>query len=96
MAKDINFKQPFQNGDFNITFSDDQHIEHLMVSAPGHFKNAPLLGVRITDYINASLPPSEQQKLERLVRLNLESDGATQINTRVDNIGNVDVDAEYR
>lgn len=84
MAKDILFDEPFANGDFNIGFSDEQHIKHLVVSSPGHFKNAPLLGVQIKDYINSSMTPATQQKLEREIRMQLEADGVTQISIIVD------------
>ena len=96
MAKDILFENPFYNGDFNFGFSDEQHISHLLLSAPGHIKHAPLAGINITDTINASLSPAEQQKLERLIRLNLEADGAKEINVTVDpQTSKINIDAKY-
>jgi hypothetical protein len=97
MAKDILFDEPFANGDFNIGFSDEQHIKHLIVSAPGHFKNVPLLGVNIKNWINGSMSPSEQQELESSIRLNLEADGVTQITTAIDQkTFEIDVNGKYR
>lgn len=96
MAKDILFDSPFANGDFNIGFSDEQHIKHIIASSPGHFKNAPLLGVQIKDWINASMSPSEQQKLDKHIRLNLEADEVKQITVEVDpQTSEINVNGKY-
>ncbi len=84
MAKDINLKAPIVNGDWNVSFSDEQHIEHVLMAAPGHFKNAPLIGVNMTDYINSTLSPTTVAELEKKIRLNLEADGAKNISVSVD------------
>lgn len=84
MAKDIFKADIFKDGDFNIAFSDEQHIEDVLMSAPGHIKNAPLLGVNIMDYVNAPMSPSTVAELERKIRLNLETDGAKNITVKID------------
>lgn len=84
MAKDILLNEIFKDGDFNVGFSDEQHIEHVLMAQPGHFKNAPLLGVRMIDYINSSLSPRTVAELERKIALNLEADGAKNIVVKID------------
>lgn len=84
MAKDINIKAPIVNGDWNVAFSDEQHVEHILMAAPGHFKNAPLIGVNMMQYINSSLSPKTVSELERKILLNLEADGAKQPFASVD------------
>lgn len=84
MAKDIIISAPFKDGDWNIDMSDQQHIEHVCMSAPGHFKSSPLLGVNLTDWINAPMSPKNIASLERTIRLHLESDGAKNIEISID------------
>ena len=76
MAKDINTKQPIKDGDWNITFSDEQHVEDLLMTSPGHVKDSPLTGVGIVKYINAPLSPRIVSELERNIKLQIEADGA--------------------
>lgn len=84
MAKDILINAPFKDGDWNIGVSDQQHIEHVCLSAPGHFKSSPLLGVNLREYINAPMSPQTIENLEREIRLNLELDGAKNITIEID------------
>ena len=84
MAKDILIQQPFLGGDFNVGESAEQHIHHVVLSNPGHFKNAPLLGVSIIDLMNAPLSPAVVADIERVIRLQLEADGAKEIKVSID------------
>ena len=84
MAKDILINAPLKDGDWNIGESDQQHIEHVCMSAPGHFKSSPLLGVNLIDFINSPMSPKTVSELERIIRLNLELDGAKNITIDID------------
>lgn len=83
MANDINTQVPILNGDFNVSFSDEQHVQLLLLSKPGDFKFDPLLGIDITQEFNATLSPTRVQELERKIRLNLEADGASNIQVSI-------------
>jgi len=62
------------NGDFAAVDSDQQHIIDIVNSAQGHWKQFPLVGVGIDSFIGAT-SPDILQELERLIRLQLQSDG---------------------
>jgi len=83
MAKDIltdeNGELAVLNGDLHIGNSDQQHVEHILTSAKGHYKQHPLIGVGIEDYLNAPNSLITRQKLEKEINLQLESDGAKEI-----------------
>jgi hypothetical protein len=83
MAKDILLNNIFKNGDFNVDFSDEQHIEHVIVSEKGHFKHHPLLGVGIMHYAHAPMSPQIAAELNREIRLQLEVDTATNIRVNI-------------
>lgn len=58
-------------GDFFIAFSDFQHIAHIVEATPGNYKQSPLLGFGIREYINGVFDGAVKRKLQ----LQLESDG---------------------
>lgn len=59
-------------GDFKISMSDDQHIQDIIDSFPGHYKEFPSLGVGIEQYLNSS---GTEQKINREIKLQLHADG---------------------
>jgi len=63
----------FENGDLVFTESDSQHWQDLIASHVGAWKESPLLGVGLRDYLNA--PADQALVLERDIRLNLTADG---------------------
>lgn len=68
---DANGDELIVNDDLLIGFSDDQHIEDILRSYPGEWKQFPLCGVNIKRAVNGTVDGS----IRRDVRLNLESDG---------------------
>ena len=67
------------NGDFNVGFSDEQHVEHISLSNKGHYKQHPLIGVGIEDYLNSPFSLITKQKLEREISIQLKSDKAKDV-----------------
>lgn len=59
------------NGDFLIGESEDQHIEAILRSEKGHWKETPFLGVGISKAINSS---NQIADIERDILLQLELD----------------------
>jgi hypothetical protein len=81
----------FQQGDFLITNSDQQHIEDIVEAFQGSYKEFPLLGVGIRQYINSA---GAQDEVQSLVQLQLESDGYTVNSVILGDQGNIYIDAE--
>lgn len=69
-----------KNGDFAIADSDMQHIEDIVTSHPGWWKQYPSLGVGAYNYLAS---PGQAQKLAREIKLQLTADGFTVSNPRV-------------
>lgn len=82
------------NGDFNVGYSDEQHIEHVLLTSKGHYKQNPLIGVGIENYINAPLSLITKQTIEREISLQLKYDKATNIEVSYNN-DKLTVSAEY-
>lgn len=71
-----------QNGDFAIGRSDQQHVQDIINSYPGWWKQYPNVGVGVMNYLNSS---GQQQKLQRNIIIQLQSDGYVVSNPIVDN-----------
>lgn len=62
------------NGDFVVKPSDQQHVQLIIITAMGEWKQFPLLGVGIEQFINA---PASLQQLSKGIQLQLQSDNYT-------------------
>lgn len=80
VAKDIileNNDLLIEKGDFIIAESIAQHIELIIDSYIGHWKQYPLCGVGVDLFQKSS---GQQLALKRAISLQLEADGMTEIN----------------
>ena len=59
------------NGDFLAGDADNEFIEYIVVSAPGHWRQFPAVGVQIYGYLLGSSSP---QVLRRAIELQLRND----------------------
>ncbi len=73
MRKDLLFDEDIitADGDFVTGPSDEQHIEHILIAAPGHYKQSPLTGADVTKMLGG--PFGGIQK--RAITLALLADG---------------------
>lgn len=62
----------FRNGDFLLGESDHQHIQDIVESFPGWWKEFVLLGVGIQGYNGSS---GKEQEIQTQIALMLRSDG---------------------
>jgi hypothetical protein len=62
----------FENGDFVIGESDQQHIADTINAFPGWWKEDPADGVGIFQYLNSG---GQEQAIARSIKINLQSDG---------------------
>lgn len=80
VAKDIILEDNdlvIQNGDFLIQESDSQHIQLLVDSWIGAWKQYPLCGVGVDNFVKSS---GQQLALKRAISIQLEADGMTNVN----------------
>jgi hypothetical protein len=86
-VKDIEYDNDLviRNGDFDIEFSDENHVEDILNGYLGHWKQFPLLGIGIERELN--IKADNQQIIKRKIQQQLESDGykVGQITTSISN-----------
>lgn len=97
MAKDIiyNGDIDISSGDLLVAESNQQHVEHILLSDPGHFKHVPWMGVGLKDYLNSPFSPKIIAELEKNIKLQLESDGATKVNVTINSATDANIEASY-
>jgi|688.fasta_scaffold02285_44 hypothetical protein len=80
------------NGDFSVQESDSQHIELIIDSWLGSWKQFPLCGVGIENYVKSS---GQSLALKRSISVQLEADGFNSIDIYISpyDILDVTVDA---
>lgn len=59
-------------GDFVLAPSDPQHVEDILRSAPGWWKNSPTTGANISVLLKGKI---DIQKIENTIKTQLEADG---------------------
>jgi hypothetical protein len=64
-----------QDGDLVAGPADRQHQEDILLAAPGHLINAPLLGVDLYRWMKALDTPANRQALRRDILQQLALDG---------------------
>ena len=67
----------FANGDFTTGISDQQHIKDTINAFPSWWKQFPQDGAGIRSWIGA---PGNKQELQKIIRIQLVSDGYTVTN----------------
>lgn len=82
-----------RNGDFVIGESSNQHIADLLLDAPGEWKQHPLVGIGIRKYINAPETPLEWAILEKRIRKQLDLDGFSTSQLRVNNFNDITIES---
>lgn len=91
---DKNMDLSIKNGDFAIGDTDQQNIELLLLSHKGSFKEYPILGVGITDYLKSPEIIS-RLRLENEINNQLEYDNFQVKDLDVNNLENIHIDGSY-
>lgn len=80
-----------RDGDLVIAESREQHTLLLLISAPGNWRASPLMGVAITQYINAPASDLERNATAQHIRRQMEADGLKPGIIEVDGDWNIEI-----
>lgn len=81
----------FENGDFRVGESDEQHIRHLHKADIGQYRVSPDVGIGYYRRLNG---PFYAARYENIIRKQLEIDGYLVVRVTVDSDGSSNVNAE--
>ena len=76
---DNNVDLDLSTGDFRVDNNDKGHIESIILAQKGEWKQFPMIGVGIANFLNAPMSTSTRVALEKEIKLQLESDSFTNI-----------------
>lgn len=86
---DENGDEALVDGDLLLAASDEEHIQDILISYPGEWKQFPFVGVNITRIIRGSIDGT----VRRDIRLNLTADGY-RVGNIIFNENELKIDAE--
>lgn len=64
-----------KGGDFVVDLSDTQHVDDILIAAPGTFKNELLVGCDILTELNAPAGAADINRIRKRITTQLELDG---------------------
>jgi hypothetical protein len=73
------------NGDYAVGPSDSQHIDDIIISVAGAWREFPAVGVGIQEYQSG---PPQEQKLRSIVNQQLQADGYANVLAFIDYVNN--------
>ncbi|TNE31822.1 MAG: hypothetical protein EP346_00020 [Bacteroidetes bacterium] len=80
-----------ENGDFKSGDSVDDHVNHILVATKGQYRQHPLVGVGLLNYIGSPWTSTVRNRLESQIQLQLEADGATGVDISIDGTGKLSI-----
>jgi len=83
-------------GDFVPGVSDQQHVEDILASNKGDYKQTPLVGVGIINYLHGPLSGVRRERMRADMLLQLESDGVIKPLVNVAANGEITVNGKYQ
>lgn len=94
LIRDTDGDMLVKDGDFVLSQSDGFHIEDLLRAEKGEYKQHPLAGCAILNFINAPLTREVKTNLEKEIRVQLKTDGFTIYTVKVNDFENIEINAE--
>jgi hypothetical protein len=88
---DNNMDLAIADGDFALGDATGQHMQMLIASHPGEWKQHPYAGVGIADYLKGENPGGLKAEIKR----QLKADGMNVKSVKVAANGSVNIDASY-
>ncbi len=82
-----------RDGDFDAYLSDEQHIELLLLTDKGSWREAPLAGLYIRRHIRASMGARDIIALRQEIRTQLRADGLEPLQIDIDSSFNLHITA---
>lgn len=81
-------------GDFVGADSEEQHQQLILVASKGSFRESPLTGVNISQYIKTRFTQIDIDKLKQQIRLQFQYDGYSQTFTQINSFDDIQINAQ--
>jgi len=91
---DNNLDLSIANGDFVVDDAEQQNQELILAAQQGAYRNSPLVGVGITNYLKSSFTVANVDKLRQKIRLQMQYDGYQTVNVQINSFMDIELQAE--
>lgn len=91
---DNNLDLDIFNGDFVVGDGDEQHQEIILIASPGSFRESPLTGVNIMQYIKTGFTQAQIDELRQKIRIQLQYDGYVRSIVQINSFEDIQINAE--
>lgn len=91
---DNNLDLAIEGGDFIIGDAEDQHQQLILVASQGSFRDSPLTGVNITQYIKTGFTQIQIDQLKQKCRLQFQYDGYARSFIKINSFTDIQINAE--
>ena len=81
-------------GDFYIDLSDQQHIEFMLISQPGYWKESPIMGIGLQNYLKGPFDIDALNALRKKITTQLKLDGYENISIDIADINDININAQ--
>lgn len=99
MAQDVlseNGDLAIVKGDFAVGYSDQIHVQNILLAEKGQYRESPLVGVGIRQFLASPVTSRTKAALEREIKLQLEADGAIGSEVSVNSMEDIQINnVEY-
>jgi len=82
------------NGDFVVDNADEQIQELLLIANQGSFRESPLTGVALVNYLKKQFTPTQVDALKQTIQLQWLYDGFTSANVTINSFSDIEIDAQ--
>ena len=80
-------------GDFVVDDCEDQVQQLLLIAQPGNFRDSPLTGVGIVNYLKSQITPSLVDALTKKIQIQWLYDGYAGVNVVVNSFTDIEIEA---
>lgn len=83
-----------ENGDFIVDEAEEQHQQLILIASQGSFRESPLTGVNIAQYIKTGFTQAQIDRLRQKCRLQLQYDGYAKATVKINSFEDIQINAE--
>lgn len=91
---DDNYDIAIDGGDFVAADGEEQHQQLILVASKGSFRESPLTGVNIGQYIKTRFTQKDIDRLKQQIRLQFQYDGYTQSFIQINGFDDIQINAK--
>lgn len=83
-------------GDFAVGLSEEQHVNDILIDAPGSWKQEPTIGVDLINELNAPNGGEDINRIRKTINVNLSLDGVSIVDMNFKTLEDFELNVERK